>query len=224
MGRLFRAGHALEVPVIEDDGVDRPANRVRSSSTSSMWRRLAPPVDSAARGLICSGCTSLRERPRYLCPRSGTRSYQGDADQFPTVLADARDRAHSTLRWSSARWPRATISGPDFSAADISCTSRSPPPCTGYPRRPLSQPADIPVPPGIPPGFPACRRRLMQGNSAWKLIRVTSVNESGRSGVCVQQFRGVNLKYLRETSCPTLQTRSAAWMRRRRRPAASNQN
>lgn len=82
---------------------------------------LAPPVGSPARGRYL----------HWLHFAEGTLSvplstilwhtfYKGDADQLPTVMADARGRAHTTLAVvEDALQGREYLADPGFTAADI---------------------------------------------------------------------------------------------------------
>jgi glutathione S-transferase len=112
-----------KVPVIQDDGVAISESGAILEYIVGRYGegRLAPPVESAARGLYL----------QWLHFAEGTASvplstilwhtvYKGDAGQFPSVVADARDRAHSTLMVVERALAASDyLPGPDFSAADI---------------------------------------------------------------------------------------------------------
>jgi glutathione S-transferase len=122
-GFFAQATPSGKVPVIEDDGVVISESGAILEYIVDRYGagRLAPPVDSAARGLYL----------QWLHFAEGTASvplstilwhmlYKGDADQFPTVVADARDRAHTTLMVvEHALAASDYLPGPDFTAADI---------------------------------------------------------------------------------------------------------
>lgn len=83
--------------------------------------RLAPPVGSAARGRyfhwmhFAEGTLSV---PLSTILWHGF--YKGDADQVPTVMADASERAHTTLAVvEQALEGREYLADPGFTAADI---------------------------------------------------------------------------------------------------------
>jgi glutathione S-transferase len=122
-GFFAQAAPSGKVPVIEDDGVTISESGAILEYIVDRYGdgRLAPPVDSTARGPYL----------QWLHFAEGTASvplstilwhtlYKGDAEQVPTVLADARDRAHSTLMVvERALAANDYLPGPDFSAADI---------------------------------------------------------------------------------------------------------
>lgn len=112
-----------KVPVIEDDGVVIAESGAILEYIVDRYGsgRLAPPTTSAARGPYL----------QWLHFAEGTLSvplstilwhtlYKGDADQVPTVVADARERADRTLTIvERALAATPYLPGPDFSAADI---------------------------------------------------------------------------------------------------------
>jgi len=112
-----------KVPVLEDDGVAFGESGAIVEYLVDRYGagRLAPPVDSAARGLYL----------QWLHFAEGTASvplstllwhvlYKGDADAVPTVVADARERAHTTLLVAERALATSDyLPGPDFTAADI---------------------------------------------------------------------------------------------------------
>jgi glutathione S-transferase len=122
-GFFAQATPSGKVPVIEDEGVAISESGAILEYIVDRYGggRLAPSVDSTARGLYL----------QWLHFAEGTASvpvstilwhtlYKGDAEQFPTVLADARDRAHSTLMVVERALAASDyLPGPDFSAADI---------------------------------------------------------------------------------------------------------
>ncbi len=122
-GFFVQATPSGKVPVIQDDGVTIGESGAILEYIVDRYGegRLAPPVDSAARGLYL----------QWLHFAEGTASiplstilwhtlYKGDADEFPTVVGDARDRAHSTLMVVERALAASDhLPGPDFSAADI---------------------------------------------------------------------------------------------------------
>ncbi|HYD48985.1 MAG TPA: glutathione S-transferase family protein, partial [Terriglobales bacterium] len=112
-----------KVPVIEDDRVTIAESGAILEYIVDRYGggRLAPPIDSAARGPYL----------QWLHFAEGTLSvplstilwhklYKGDADQVPQVIADARDRARTTLMTLERGLEHSNyLPGPDFSAADI---------------------------------------------------------------------------------------------------------
>jgi len=122
-GFFAQATPAGKVPVIQDDGVTISESGAILEYIVERYGdgRLAPPAGSAARGPylqwvhFAEGTASLP-----LSTILWHVLYKGDADQVPTVVADARDRAHSTLMVvERALAASAYLPGPDFSAADI---------------------------------------------------------------------------------------------------------
>lgn len=122
-GFFAQATPSGKVPVIEDDGVAISESGAILEYLVDRYGngRLAPPVDSTARGSylqwlhFAEGTTSVP-----LSTILWHTLYKRDADQVPTVLADARERAHSTLMVvERALAGREYLPGPDFSAADI---------------------------------------------------------------------------------------------------------
>lgn len=112
-----------KVPVLEDDGVAIGESGAIVEYVVDRYGagRLAPPVGTAARGAYL----------QWLHFAEGTASvplstilwhvlYKGDAESVPTVVADARERAHTTLLVAERALATADyLPGPDFSAADI---------------------------------------------------------------------------------------------------------
>lgn len=122
-GFFAQATPSGKVPVLQDDGAVISESGAILEYIVDRYGEgcLAPPVDSAARGPYL----------QWLHFAEGTASvplstilwhtlYKGDADQVPTVVADARDRAHSTLMVIERALAAGDyLPGPDFSAADI---------------------------------------------------------------------------------------------------------
>lgn len=122
-GFFAQATPSGKVPVIEDDGVviGESGAIVEYIVDRYGGGRLAPPIDSAARGPYL----------QWLHFAEGTASvplstilwhtlYKGDAAQLPEVVADARQRAHDTLMIPERALASTDyLPGPNFSAADI---------------------------------------------------------------------------------------------------------
>lgn len=122
-GFFAQATPSGKVPVLEDDGMTMSESGAIVEYIVDRYGggRLAPRVDSPARGPYL----------QWLHFAEGTASvplstllwhlvYKGDADQVPTVVADALERGHTTLLVAE-RALAATdyLPGPAFSAADI---------------------------------------------------------------------------------------------------------
>jgi glutathione S-transferase len=122
-GFFAQATPSGKVPVLEDDGVTIGESGAIVEYVVDRYGggRLAPPVGSAARGPYL----------QWLHFAEGTASvplstilwhtlYKGDAADVPTVLADARERAHATLAVAERALAAGDyLPGPDFSAADV---------------------------------------------------------------------------------------------------------
>lgn len=122
-GFFAQATPSGKVPVIEDDGVTISESGAILEYIVDRYGggRLAPPVDSPGRGPYL----------QWLHFAEGTASvplstvlwhvlYKRDADQVPTVVADARQRAHTTLMVAERALATSDyLPGPEFSAADI---------------------------------------------------------------------------------------------------------
>jgi glutathione S-transferase len=122
-GFFAQATPSGKVPVIEDDGIAISESGAILEYIVDRYGagQLAPPVGVAARGPYL----------QWLHFAEGTASvplstiiwhllYKGDADQVPTVIADARQRAHTTLMVAERGLATSDyLPGPEFSAADI---------------------------------------------------------------------------------------------------------
>jgi glutathione S-transferase len=122
-GFFAQATPSGKIPVIDDDGVTFGESGAIVEYIVDRYGggRLAPPIDSAARGPYL----------QWLHFAEGTASvplstilwhavYKGDADRLPTVMADARERAHTTLTIAERALDTGDyLPGPEFSAADI---------------------------------------------------------------------------------------------------------
>lgn len=112
-----------KVPVVEVDGVTIGESGAILEYLVDRYGegRLAPAIGTAARGPYL----------QWLHFAEGTASvplstilwhsfYKGDADQVPTVMADARERAHATLMILERGLATGDyLPGPEFTAADI---------------------------------------------------------------------------------------------------------
>jgi glutathione S-transferase len=122
-GFFAQATPSGKVPVLEDDGVVIGESGAIVEYVVDRYGagRLAPPVGSAARGLYL----------QWLHFAEGTASvplstilwhvfYKGDAEAVPSVVADARERAHTTLMIAERALATSDhLPGADFTAADI---------------------------------------------------------------------------------------------------------
>ena len=122
-GFFAQATPSGKVPVLEDDGVAISESGAIVEYVVDRYGagRLAPPVDSAARGLYL----------QWLHFAEGTASvplstilwhvlYKRDAEAVPTVVADARERAHTTLMVAERALATSDyLPGAEFTAADI---------------------------------------------------------------------------------------------------------
>ncbi len=122
-GFFAQATPSGKVPVIEDDGVIIGESGAILEYIVDRYGngRLAPPVGTTARGPYL----------QWLHFAEGTASvplstilwhvfYKRDAAQVPTVVADARERAHTTLMVAERALGKSDyLPGPEFSAADI---------------------------------------------------------------------------------------------------------
>ena len=122
-GFFAQATPSGKVPVLEVDGVAFGESGAILEYLVERYDdgRLAPPVGAPARGLYL----------QWLHFAEGTASvplstilwhtvYKGDAAEVPTVMADARDRAHTTLMVVERALDNSEyLPGPSFTAADI---------------------------------------------------------------------------------------------------------
>lgn len=122
-GFFAQATPSGKVPVLEDDGVAISESGAILEYIVDRYGdgRLAPPPGASARGPYL----------QWLHFAEGTASvplstilwhcfYKGDAEQVPSVVADARERAHTTLMVVERALEHSDyLPGPDFSAADI---------------------------------------------------------------------------------------------------------